>query len=48
MSTSDDQTTDDQRSGDAHLDVDAAQADADNEPVTDDQEPAAADEDRNP
>jgi len=45
MPTSDDQNTGDT---DPHTDVDAAQADADASPVTDDREPPAADEDRNP
>ena len=36
------------REGDRHTDVDAAQADADNEPVEDERTPPAPDEDRNP
>lgn len=46
MSTSDDQNT--REHGDATTDVAAAQEEADASPVTDDREPPAPDEDRNP
>jgi hypothetical protein len=44
-------TSDDQNSGqheDPHTEVEAAQHDADAAPVSDDREPPAPDEDRNP
>jgi len=48
MSTSENQNTGDQQHEDPHTDVAAAQDDAAGAPVTDDREPPAPDEDRNP